>query len=140
MQNFVLSILETQSTYRQIIQRRMREHKVELSFEMIQIIKRLYKNDNINQQELANLTFKDKSSLSYLLKNLEKKNLIIRIDDESDKRNKIVQLTDEGKDIFDKLTNIVEDVYATIERETNPEQLDACIHYMKEFNQVVKTL
>lgn len=73
LQTFIQTILQTQSYYRQIIHRKIRENNIDVTFEMLHIIRCLDASCKVNQQELANLTYKDKSSLSYLIKNMEKK-------------------------------------------------------------------
>lgn len=136
MQSFVKAMLKAQSLYRQIIQRKMKEHNIDISFEMLHIMKNLRYTDKINQQELANLTDKDKSSLSYLIKNMEKRGFIIRIESKEDKRSKLVLLTEEGKRIHDEIVIIVNDVYEKLEKESNREHMQICIKYMNEFNKI----
>lgn len=136
MQSFVKAMLRAQSLYRQIIQRKMKEHNIDISFEMLHIMKNLRYTDKINQQELANLTDKDKSSLSYLIKNMEKRGFIIRIESKEDKRSKLVLLTEEGKKIHDEIVIIVNDVYEKLEKESNREHMQICIKYMNEFNKI----
>lgn len=136
MQSFVKAMLRAQSLYRQIIQRKMKEHNIDISFEMLHIMKNLRYTDKINQQELANLTDKDKSSLSYLIKNMEKRGFIIRIESKEDKRSKLVLLTEEGKRIHDEIVIIVNDVYEKLEKESNSEHMQICIKYMNEFNKI----
>lgn len=136
MQSFVKAMLRAQSLYRQIIQRKMKKHNIDISFEMLHIMKNLRYTDKINQQELANLTDKDKSSLSYLIKNMEKRGFIIRIESKEDKRSKLVLLTEEGKRIHDEIVIIVNDVYEKLEKESNREHMQICIKYMNEFNKI----
>lgn len=138
MQAFVQTILQTQASYRQIIQRKIREYNIDLTFEMLHILRTLDRREKMNQQELANLSFKDKSSLSYLIKNLEKRELVCRQEDETDKRSKLVLLTPKGKQLYTQVKALVEEVYQKIESEVNIEQMRICIDYMKEFNETIK--
>ncbi|WP_029904112.1 MarR family winged helix-turn-helix transcriptional regulator [Prevotella sp. 10(H)] len=134
MQKFVQTILQTQSFYRQIIHRKIREHNIDVTFEMLHILRCMDRaGSKVNQQELANLTFKDKSSLSYLIKNMEKRGLVIREEDTNDKRNKLVVLTFKGKEMHTRINKIINDVYAKLEENVNPEHIELCIEYMKEF-------
>jgi DNA-binding MarR family transcriptional regulator len=94
--------------------------------------------DKVNQQELANLTFKDKSSLSYLIKNMEKRGLITREEDAADKRNKLVILTEKGEQLHTQVRDIIEEVYAKLEQNVNTEHIQLCIEYMKEFTGTIK--
>lgn len=139
MQTFVQTILQTQSFYRQIIHREMREHNIDVTFEMLHILRCLDKVDSkVNQQELANLTYKDKSSLSYLIKNMEKRRLVTREEDSSDKRNKLVLLTAKGEKLYAEIRKIIDDVYVKLEENVNPEHIQLCIEYMKEFTDINK--
>lgn len=139
MQTFVQTILQTQSFYRQIIHRKMREHNIDVTFEMLHILRCLDRVDSkVNQQELANLTYKDKSSLSYLIKNMEKRGLVSREEDPSDKRNKLVVLTAKGEKVHAEIREIIEDVYTKLEENVNSRHIQLCIEYMKEFTDINK--
>lgn len=138
MQNFVQAILKTQAAYRQIIQRKMREHNIDLTFEMIFVMKHLANQNNVNQQELANLAYKDKSSLSYLIKNMEKRGLVTRKEDEKDKRNKLVEFTTKGKDQYLLVRQVVDSVYDSIESIVDLTGMQQSIDYMESFTKTVK--
>ena len=62
------------------------EHGLDLSKEQMIILKKLHKQDGLNQNELASLTFRDKSSMARLLSKMEKKNYIQRKQSKEDKR------------------------------------------------------
>lgn len=138
LQIFVQTILQTQSYYRQIIHRKIREHNIDVTFEMLHILRCLNSAGKINQQELANLTYKDKSSLSYLIKNMEKRSLIKREEDVNDKRSKLVVLSDKGSELYIEIKKIIEDVYNDLEKNLNLNHIELCIDYMKEFTQTIK--
>ena len=138
LQTFVQTILQTQSYYRQIIHRKIREHGIDVTFEMLHILRCLDGAGKVNQQELANLTYKDKSSLSYLIKNMEKRGLIKREEDVNDKRSKLVVLSDKGNKLYVEIKKIIEDVYNELEKNVNLNHIELCIGYMKEFTQTIK--
>jgi DNA-binding MarR family transcriptional regulator len=137
MQDFIYALLMMQSSYRQAIQKKLREFNIDLTFEMLQIMKCLYRKDRVNQQELANQTFKDKSSLSYLLNNMEKRQLVERVEDDVDKRNKLVVLTDEGQALHEQIKLLIETVYSKVEQEIDMQKLQLCTNYMKELSEIV---
>ena len=138
VQAFIQTILQTQAFYRQIIHRKIREHNIDITFEMLHILRNLAGREKVNQQELANLTYKDKSSLSYLMKNLEKRGLVKRIEDQNDKRSKFVLLTPKGEDLYKEIKLIIDDVYTQIETKANLKHIQDCITYMKEFAETIK--
>lgn len=137
MQNFVYALLMVQSSYRQAIQKQIREAGIDLTFEMIQVMKCLYRKDGVNQQELANQTHKDKSSLSYLLKNMEKRQLIIRTESAIDKRSKLITLTPEGQALHIQIKTLVGTVYQKVEDVADKTKLQFCTDYMKELSGII---
>ena len=96
---------------RHFVQRRLREQHIDLTFEMLQVINTLAEKGEINQQEIANLLNKDKTSITYLLDNLSKRGLVVRIEDPNDRRNKIIHMTEAGREITDLLAPIVEELH-----------------------------
>jgi len=108
---FGRSMAELRTYIRQFIQVKIKEHGVSLTFEMLEVMGCLWKKDGINQQEIADLTLRDKSSLTYLLDNLVKRKMVKRMEDENDRRNKLVYLTKEGNDLKERLHPIVTEVY-----------------------------
>lgn len=95
----VLSRLFNEMKYylRQNMQEKLKDHKPGISLELLEVIAFLWDKDGINQQELAHKAIKDKSSMTYLIHNLVKRNLVIRVEDENDRRNKLIFLTAKGK-------------------------------------------
>lgn len=137
MQEFVYALLMVQTSYRQTIQKKIREQGFDLTFEMIQVMRCLYRKDAVNQQELANLTYKDKSSLSYLLNNMEKRDLISRVENHNDKRSKLIVLTQEGKALHKKIKQLFDALYRRVEEATDKKKLQFCIDYMKELSGLI---
>lgn len=70
--------------------------------------------DGMSQQSMAKLTCKDKTSVARLLDNMEKRDLIVRIDDKHDKRKKLIYLTHKGKSIKGQLTEQKEETLSKV--------------------------
>ncbi|MBK1896171.1 MarR family winged helix-turn-helix transcriptional regulator [Chryseobacterium paridis] len=96
-----LAMSEMKSRLRQKIQTKINEYDPDLSFELIEILGVLSRNDGINQQEISNKISKDKSSVTYLINNLVKRGLVERIEYTNDRRNKQIFLTVKGKEIVE---------------------------------------
>ncbi len=71
------------------------------------VLASLWKNDGQTQQELADAANKNKASITHLIDNLEKRNLVYRQSDEDDRRNNFILLTEEGKNLKESLSKIV---------------------------------
>ena len=98
--------------FRQFVQQKLKEHKIDLTFEMLQIMGYLWENDGVNQQEIANATLKDKASLTCLIDNLTRRELVYRQEDASDRRNKLIFLTDQGWQLKIMILPWVKEMYA----------------------------
>ncbi|SIR69545.1 MarR family winged helix-turn-helix transcriptional regulator [Chryseobacterium sp. RU33C] len=96
-----LAMSEMKSRLRQKIRNSINEYDPDLSFELIEILGLLSRNDGINQQEIGNKVSKDKSSITYLINSLVKKDLVERTADKNDRRNKQIFLTPKGKQIVE---------------------------------------
>ena len=62
----------------------------------------LFGKDGVTQQELCNSTFRDKPSMTRLIDNMERHNLVVRISDKRDRRINLIHLTKTGKDIEER--------------------------------------
>ncbi len=67
------------------------------------IMKILYEKNGVSQQDLADELMKNKASITSLIENMEKKDLISRKTNSFDKRSKMVFLTEKGKDLRQKI-------------------------------------
>lgn len=61
------------------------------------ILKLLYKKGDISQKDMQDMLHIQSGSMSEIINKLERKELLIRIRDESDKRKMILHLTEKGK-------------------------------------------
>ncbi len=73
------------------LQKKFNSNSLNLTIEQWSVLYHLWKEDGKSQQELCNATFKDKPSITRLVDNLEKLNLVKRVPDEGDRRiNKVI--------------------------------------------------
>jgi DNA-binding MarR family transcriptional regulator len=97
------SMLELRDELRQFMQKKFKENNIDLTYEMHQVMSCLWKRDGINQQEIANLTLKDKAGITFLIDNLSKRDLVKRQEDPNDRRSKLIYLTSKGKRLGQKI-------------------------------------
>jgi DNA-binding MarR family transcriptional regulator len=109
--DFTRKILTVNTAYRQFLQCKLKEHKTGLTYEMLQVMGCLWKKDGINQQEITNITVKDKASMTYLIDNLTKRNLVKRQEDVIDRRNKLIFITEQGKILKNKIQPFIDEMY-----------------------------
>lgn len=136
--SLVQAIIQTQTSFRQAIQRSFKQHQIDMTFEMFQIMVCLWRKAGVNQQELALKTFKDKASLTYLINNLEKKGWVFRQEDVEDRRNKRIHLTEEGMAMRERVIPLLEDIYLQAAKQVNHKHLEKCLVYLQELNNALK--
>ena len=117
------SMSELRNYVRQYIQVKIKGNGYNITFEMLEVMGCLWKKDGVNQQEIADLTLRDKSSMTYLLDNLVKRKLVKRVEDENDRRNKLIYLTNEGIKLKETLYPWVAEVYGMASEEVAMEDL-----------------
>lgn len=71
------------------------------------IMKLLDEGSTINVSEIANLTDKDKSTITRMVNAIEKKGFIIKETDKSDKRIQRIKLTEFGKKAVDNVSEVI---------------------------------
>lgn len=108
------------------------EHGLDLSKEQMIILKRLHEQDGLNQNELASLTFRDKSSMARLLSKMEKKNYIQRKQSKEDKRTNLVFLTVNGRTIFEQTRPALKKLISTMEENITDEEKRLMIKVLKK--------
>ncbi len=91
-----LSILTRYS--RTFFERRLRD--INIGFNEQLILQYLYKCENVNQDTIAKHFMLDKGSIAKTLNKLEKKNLINRLDNPNNKREKLIIITKDAKKIM----------------------------------------
>ncbi|MCM1108157.1 MAG: MarR family transcriptional regulator [Clostridium sp.] len=82
--------------------RNFRQYNMDITPEQWTVLLYLWEKDGVTQQELCKATFKDKPSMTRLIDNMERLNLVVRISSKSDRRINLVHLTRIGRDLEEK--------------------------------------
>ncbi|MDD2475423.1 MAG: MarR family winged helix-turn-helix transcriptional regulator [Dysgonamonadaceae bacterium] len=101
------------STINRALLRAFSLEDLNITTEQWSVLSSLWKEDKITQQQLCDLTRKDKPSMTRLLDNLQKSKLVVRVAHPSDRRINLIHLTALGVSIKDKVMGIVSDVVDT---------------------------
>ncbi|MFK7810913.1 MAG: MarR family winged helix-turn-helix transcriptional regulator [Maribacter sp.] len=114
------------------LQEAFKKANLDLTKEQMVVLKKLNEEDGLNQNELAFLTYRDKSSLARLLSKMEQKDYVIRQKDENDKRVNKVFLTNTGKDIYQKARPEIQQVILKMERKITDTERKQMISVLKK--------
>lgn len=105
---------------------------LDLTKEQMIVLKKLHVKDGLNQNELAMLTYRDKSSLARLLSKMEVKKYIVRRQNNEDKRINEVFLTENGKSILKRSKVVIEGLVAIMEEGISEEEKQGVIQTLKK--------
>ena len=128
---FIKEITLVNLGFKQYLQSRLRESNIDLTFEMLQVLHSLWQKDGVNQQELADTTAKDKASMTYVIDNLVKRNLVYR-QEGADRRNKVVFLTPEGKAIKKQIQPWIKSLNSAVSYNVPVAQLEELVQAMQK--------
>ncbi|MEG0453859.1 MarR family transcriptional regulator [Bacteroides sp.] len=133
----ILTLLRTRMSFRQALMRIFKRNGIEITFEMFQVMHRLGQGDGVSQQYLAEKTAKDKACMTNLLNNLEKKQWVKRLEDPSDRRNRLICLTKDGNDLIRQTRPLIDGLYEQAGLRMNNKRLQHCIADLMLLNEVL---
>ena len=108
------------------LQKKFNNAGVSLTIEQWSVLYHLWKADGMSQQELCNATFRDKPSITRLVDNLEKLNLVKRVPDEKDRRINKVFLTKNAALLEEKTLSLAEETLNDALAGVSQEQIEMC--------------
>ena len=114
------------------LQESLKGKNLDLTKEQMIVLKRLHDKNGQSQNELAFITLRNKSSLTRLLSNMEKKQYIIRKKSKNDKRINHVHLTDFGIETFKRVKPILKNMISTMEQNISASEKEQIISILKK--------
>lgn len=102
----------------------------DVTCEQWSVLFNLSQQDGQKQQDLAQHTCKDKTSMTRLIDGMERRDLVVRIPDKKDKRQKLIYLTNKGKSLQQDLMRIVKATLAQAETGISPRDIQTCIRVL----------
>lgn len=134
----MLQIIRTRMAFRQAITGILKDGYPDITFEMLQVLTCLWREQGISQQVLADRTVKDKASLTYLIANLEKKSMVCRREGDADRRNKLVFLTEKGEEFCRWVYPRMFGVYEELDRILGSEKLESLNEALSEYQKILE--
>jgi DNA-binding MarR family transcriptional regulator len=115
------------------LQKKFNSSGMNLTIEQWSVLYHLWKQEGISQQELCHATFRDKPSITRLVDNLEKLNLVKRVASENDRRINKIYLTRQALKLQEQTMTMAEETLNEALETVPPEKIEVC----KEVLQVV---
>ncbi len=115
------------------LQKKFNAAGLNLTIEQWSVLYHLWKQEGISQQELCNATFRDKPSITRLVDNLEKQNLVKRVPSETDRRINLIYLTKQAQKLQEESMLLAEETLNEALETVPAEKIEVC----KEVLQIV---
>jgi DNA-binding MarR family transcriptional regulator len=115
------------------LQKKFNQAGLNLTVEQWSVLYHLWKEDGISQQELCNSTFRDKPSITRLVDNLEKLNLVKRSPSRNDRRMNMILLTEEARKLQEQSMELANQTLNEALEHVPLDKIDIC----KEVLQIV---
>ncbi len=97
---------------------------LDISLDQWMILGPIWQLESASQKELGEITLKDKTSITRLVDILEKKNLVVRVEDQIDHRIKRVILTNAGKQLFFDVLPIMEKTREEVRKDISDQDIE----------------
>jgi DNA-binding MarR family transcriptional regulator len=88
------------------LQKNFKQAGIEITIEQWSVLYHLWKQDGVSQQDLCIQSFRDKPSITRLVDNLEKLQLVKRVPANNDRRINLIYLTEASKKLQDETMNM----------------------------------
>jgi len=108
------------------LQKKFNAEGLNLTIEQWSVLYQLWKKEGLSQQELCNATFRDKPSITRLVDNLEKLNLVKRVAANNDRRINRIYLTKQGQRLEEQSMVLAEETLNEALSTVPTEQVEVC--------------
>jgi DNA-binding MarR family transcriptional regulator len=115
------------------LQKKFNAAGLNITIEQWSVLYHLWKQEGISQQELCHATYRDKPSITRLVDNLEKLNLVKRVPSENDRRINLIYLTKTAQKLQEETLQLADETLNEALETVPADRIDAC----KEVLQIV---
>ena len=110
------------------------ESGLDISLDQWMVLGPVWQLKNPSHKDLSEFSMKDKTSITRIVGMLEKKNLVVRVNDQLDQRIKRVVLTHEGKQLFNHVIPIMEKTREEVRQGISDSEIDSFKRVLIQIN------
>jgi DNA-binding MarR family transcriptional regulator len=115
-----------------------KQYDFPITYEQWQILSRLYEKDGQTQNQLALLNERDQASVSRLVDNMIKRELVERRPHPHDRRINLIYLTEESKQIQGELESLAFKTIVQASNEIDEKKLEICLNVLDQIRENLK--
>lgn len=124
------SIGHLASRFSRAVLRRLNEllaqNQLPITAEQYALLGQLWDSNGLPQGALAAKAAKDKTTMARLAASLEERGLIVRLQGPGDGRERLLYLTDTGKQLMDRATGLASGILTEAQQGISEEELEVC--------------
>ncbi|MDP6908096.1 MAG: MarR family transcriptional regulator [Flavobacteriales bacterium] len=114
---------------------KLSEKGISLTRQQVILMKILFHEGALPQQDLAFITERDKTSLTRLVNGMEKKNLVARIPSTEDKRVNLIHLTKNGERVLNETAPVLLSIVDEVQKGISKKDQKTVIEVMKKIQE-----
>ncbi len=119
---------------------RFKKYNSKLTIEQWVLLKYLHLEDGLKQNDLADITNRNKTSLTRLIHTMEKYHLVVRVPDKTDKRVNRIFLTKKGREVFASTLPIIKEVKRDLESGLSEKEISSLIKILNKVKGNIETI
>lgn len=113
------------------LQKKFNAAGLNITIEQWSVLYHLWKQEGISQQELCNATYRDKPSITRLVDNLEKLNLVKRVPSDNDRRINLIYITKQALKLQEETMALAEETLNEALETVPADKVDVCKEVLK---------
>lgn len=139
--DLTLGCITTQAALsaRAFLSRQLEDNGIDMTIEQFKVMVVLWKEKSSTQQNIADFVGKDKTSVTRLIAGLEKRSLIQRTCDKSDKRCNLVTLTSQGIALETPTMAVLSEASAFVHKNIDPKELEITLRVLQTMCQTLNS-
>lgn len=104
----------------------LQQNEMPITSEQYSLLVQLWDSNGLPQGVLAEKTAKDKTTMARLAAGLEGRGLIARLPSPNDARERLLYLTDKGKELMDRATALARGILEEAQQGIDAQELEIC--------------
>lgn len=109
-----------------------------LTYEQWQILSRLYEADGQTQNQLALRVERDQASVSRLIDNMVKRELVVRTPHATDRRTNLIYLTEKSRCLQEQFKAMAQKTITEASFGIDPKEIDVCLRVLDQVRKNLK--
>lgn len=131
-ENIIYQMGETSRLIHKRITAIFSERGFDVTVEQFGVLALLWYKEGVKQQDIADGLKRNKTTITRIVENMINRNLIVKVPDQLDKRNKLIYLTQKGKALQKEMVESSGLVYYQTISNITSKDIDKCLVILKQ--------